>query len=46
MRNVTAIKNKHVMVADYTNAIRGSLELVDLYEDVAKFVHPELYKGE
>ncbi|WP_258959299.1 ABC transporter substrate-binding protein [Paenibacillus tyrfis] len=46
LRNVTAIKNKQVMVADYTNAIRGSLGLADLYEDVARFIHPELFRGE
>jgi iron complex transport system substrate-binding protein len=34
------------MVADYTNAIRGSLNLADLYEDVAEFIHPELFREE
>ncbi|WP_313131732.1 ABC transporter substrate-binding protein [Anaerocolumna sp.] len=46
LKNVTAIQTENVMVADYTNAIRGSLDLADLYEDVAEFVHPELFKGE
>jgi iron complex transport system substrate-binding protein len=46
LKNVTAIQTGNVMVVDYTNAIRGSLELADLYEDVAEFVHPELFKGE
>ncbi len=45
LQNVTAIKTGNVMVVDYTNAIRGSLELSDLYEDVAKFIHPELFGG-
>lgn len=45
LRSVTAIKNGDVMVADYTNAIRGSLELADLYEDVATFLHPDLFGG-
>ncbi|WP_349947517.1 ABC transporter substrate-binding protein [Lacrimispora sp. BS-2] len=44
LKNVTAIKKGNVMVVDYTNAIRGSLDLADLYEDVAEFVHPELFK--
>ena len=44
LKNVTAIKEGNVMVVDYTNAIRGSLDLADLYEDVAEFVHPELFK--
>ncbi|MEW9054115.1 MAG: ABC transporter substrate-binding protein [Neobacillus sp.] len=46
LKNVTAIKKGSIMVADYTNAIRGSLGLADLYEDVAEFVHPELFKEE
>lgn len=46
LKNVTAIQTGNIMVADYTNAIRGSLDLADLYEDVAEFVHPELFKGE
>uniref|UniRef100_UPI0006D13694 ABC transporter substrate-binding protein n=1 Tax=Clostridium sp. NkU-1 TaxID=1095009 RepID=UPI0006D13694 len=46
LKNVTAIKEGNVMVVDYTNAIRGSLDLADLYEDVAEFVHPELFKEE
>ncbi|WP_315167833.1 ABC transporter substrate-binding protein [Metaclostridioides mangenotii] len=45
LQNVTAIKTGNVMVADYTNAIRGSLELSDLYKDVAEFIHPELFGG-
>ncbi|WP_053956375.1 ABC transporter substrate-binding protein [Inediibacterium massiliense] len=46
LKNVTAIQKGNVMVADYTNAVRGSLDLADLYEDVAEFVHPELFKEE
>jgi len=46
LKNVTAIKTGSVMVADYTNAIRGSLNLADLYEDVAEFIHPELFREE
>jgi iron complex transport system substrate-binding protein len=46
LKNVTAIKTANVMVVDYTNAVRGSLDLADLYEDVAEFVHPELFKEE
>lgn len=46
LKNVTAIQKGNVMAVDYTNAIRGSLDLADLYEDVAEFVHPELFKGE
>jgi iron complex transport system substrate-binding protein len=46
LQNVTAIKSGNVMAADYTNAIRGSLELANLYEDVAEFIHPELFGGE
>ncbi|MFJ2918250.1 ABC transporter substrate-binding protein [Streptomyces sp. NPDC087307] len=43
LKNVTAIKNGDVMIADYTTAIRGSLALADLCEDVAEFVHPDLF---
>ncbi|WP_313583556.1 ABC transporter substrate-binding protein [Lacrimispora sp.] len=46
LKNVTALKTGSVMVADYTNAIRGSLNLADLYEDVAEFIHPELFREE
>ncbi len=46
LKNVAAIKSGNVIIVDYTNAIRGSLDLADLYEDVAEFVHPELFKGE
>ncbi|MBE6035302.1 MAG: iron ABC transporter substrate-binding protein [Clostridiales bacterium] len=46
LKNVSAIKSGNVIIVDYTNAIRGSLNLADLYEDVAEFVHPELFKGE
>lgn len=46
LKNVTAIQTGNVMVVDYTNAIRGSLDLADLYEDVAAFIHPELFNGE
>lgn len=46
LKNVTAIQTGNVMVADYTNAIRGSLDLSDLYKDVAAFVHPELFQGD
>ncbi|MFW5435825.1 ABC transporter substrate-binding protein [Paenibacillus apiarius] len=45
LKNVDAIKTGNVMVADYTNAIRGSLQLADLYEKVAAFIHPELFSG-
>ncbi|MCG7409251.1 ABC transporter substrate-binding protein [Paenibacillus sp. ACRRX] len=46
LQNVEAIKKGNVMVVDYTNAIRGSLQLADLYEDVAAFIHPEQYGGQ
>lgn len=45
LKNVTAIKTGNVMVADYTNAIRGSTELSELYKDVAKFIQPEMFGG-
>ncbi|MCX4864468.1 MULTISPECIES: ABC transporter substrate-binding protein [unclassified Streptomyces] len=43
LKNVTAIRNGAVMIADYTTSIRGSLALADLCEDVAEFVHPDLF---
>lgn len=43
LKNVTAIRNGDVMTADYTTSIRGSLELADLCEEIAAFVHPDLY---
>jgi len=46
LKNVQAIKTGNVMVADYTNAIRGSLQLADLYEEVAAFIHPEWFGGQ
>ncbi len=46
LRNVAAVQTGDVITADYTNAIRGSLDLADLYEEVARFVHPELFKGD
>lgn len=45
LKNVNAIKTGNVMVVDYTNAIRGSLELADLYDKVAAFIHPEIFGG-
>ncbi|MCU6792380.1 hypothetical protein OB236_09590 [Paenibacillus sp. WQ 127069] len=45
LKNVNAMKTGNVMVADYTNAIRGSLELADLYDKVAAFIHPEIFGG-
>jgi len=33
------------MVAEYTNSVNGGLQLADLYEDVATFIHPELFGG-
>lgn len=44
LKNVAAIKSGDVITVDYTNAIRGSTELADLYEQVANFVHPELFE--
>lgn len=46
LKNATAIKTGNVKVVEYTTAVRGSLGLADLYNDVAKYVHPELFKGE
>lgn len=46
LKNATAIKTGNVKVVDYTTAVRGSLGLTDLYKDVAKYIHPELFKGE
>jgi len=46
LQNATAIKTGNVMVVEYTNAVRGSFGLADMYEDVAEFVHPELFKEE
>ncbi|MFF2961835.1 ABC transporter substrate-binding protein [Streptomyces sp. NPDC057963] len=43
LKNVTAVKNGDVMTADYTTAIRGSLALADLSEDIAAFVRPDLF---
>ncbi|MFI9629058.1 ABC transporter substrate-binding protein [Streptomyces sp. NPDC052042] len=43
LKNVTAIRNGDVMIADYTTSIRGSLALADLCEEIAVFVHPDLY---
>ncbi|MBP1989748.1 ABC transporter substrate-binding protein [Paenibacillus eucommiae] len=45
LQNVSAIKTGNVMVAEYTSAINGGLQLADLYEDVAAFIHPELFGG-
>ncbi len=45
LKNVSAIKTGNVMVAEYTNSINGGLQLADLYEDVAAFIHPELFGG-
>ncbi len=46
LKNASAIKTGNVKVVEYTTAVRGSLGLADLYMDVAKYVHPELFKGE
>lgn len=46
LKNMKAIQTGNVMVADYTNAIRGGLQLTDLYEEVARFVQPELFGGQ
>lgn len=43
LQNVSAIKSGNVMVAEYTSAINGGLQLADLYEDVAAFIHPTLF---
>ncbi|MNO27421.1 corrinoid ABC transporter substrate-binding protein [compost metagenome] len=43
LQNVSAIKSGNVMVAEYTSAINGGLQLADLYEDVAAFIHPVLF---
>ncbi|MBU5591604.1 ABC transporter substrate-binding protein [Clostridium sp. MSJ-4] len=45
LQNVNAIKTGNVMVAEYTSAINGGIELVNLYEDVAEFIHPKLFGG-
>lgn len=46
LKNMKAIQTGDVMVADYTNAIRGGLQLTELYEEVAQFVQPELFGGQ
>lgn len=46
LQNVDAIKNGHVLAAEYTTTINGGLELVPLYEEVAKFIQPDLFGGE
>lgn len=46
LQNVDAIKTGNVMVAGYTSSISGGPELVNLYEKVAEFIHPELYGRE
>ncbi|MCU6712687.1 ABC transporter substrate-binding protein [Paenibacillus sp. J5C_2022] len=46
LKNATAIKTGNVKVVEYTTAVRGSLGLADLYKDVARYVQPELFKGE
>ncbi len=46
LQNATAIKTGNVMVVEYTNAVRGSFGLADMYEDVAKFIYPELFEEE
>lgn len=45
LQNVKAIQNKDVMVAEYTGAISGGIELADLYEQVAEFIHPDVFVG-
>ncbi|MFJ5792043.1 ABC transporter substrate-binding protein [Lysinibacillus sp. NPDC097162] len=45
LQNIKAIQNKDVMVAEYTGAINGGIELADLYEQVAKFIHPDVFVG-
>lgn len=45
LQTVTAIQSGDIITVDYTNAVRGSTDLADTYQEVAKFVHPELFKG-
>ncbi|AUJ24320.1 ABC transporter substrate-binding protein [Virgibacillus dokdonensis] len=45
LKNVHAVKNKDVLVVDYTNAVNGSPEIANLYEDVAKFIQPKQFSG-
>ncbi|MCC2250292.1 hypothetical protein JUJ52_09975 [Virgibacillus sp. AGTR] len=44
LAKIDAIKDKEILVEEYTSAINDGLELGDLYEDVAKFIHLELFQ--
>lgn len=46
LKNVDAIKNKEVLVVEYTNSVNGSPEIASLYEKVAHFIQPDSFKGE
>lgn len=39
LQNLDAIKNEEILVVDYTNAVRGSLELVELYQEIFDFIN-------
>lgn len=45
LKNVTAIKNKDILVVEYTTSVRGGFDLYEMYESVARFIHPDLIKG-
>lgn len=38
LKNVKAVKNKDILVVDYTSAVRGNLEMSDLYREVYEFL--------
>lgn len=43
LANLAAVKNDEILVVDYTNAIRGSLDVADLFKAVAEFVQPSIF---
>lgn len=38
LKNVKAIKNKDILMVNYTSAVRGDLKMSDLYKDVYEFL--------
>lgn len=41
LKNAIAVQNGAVETVDYTTAVRGGLDLADMYRNVAEFIHPE-----
>lgn len=41
LKNVKAVENKDILVVDYTSAVRGNLEMSQLYKEVYEFLIKE-----